>query len=451
MITTRSLLSLISVILLAVAGLLATSAIVAQTAYADHPDEELEIEVEFEDGEAKVKIEMGDDEEDEFTLDTTDEEEVIEEILDRYDYTEDEVRDVIEFETEMNDDDDDIDEHEHDDDEDSDDHDSDKKDHRKDLKDRKKQLRDEYKAHFKKLRDEYKARIDALKDEFRQVSSDRRAAVKERIKQARKARFIRRCEMRNERMNAVDGFGAAYNVHSATRKLLIQVHCDPNSPDFSVTVEADKTQYVYKYGYKFNNDTNKWERFMFEAGDGEMVGDWILGSAVTDVTPDDEGIDDNHIVAYVCTWVDGGWKCGCSDSQCARPKWQLQTIPSFEGDTPNETPNTDETTEPDTTDTTTDTDAEAQTHTFDISATNFDFSITDITVKKGDTVVINLTSDDGDHDWTLDEFNAQTNELDTGESDSIRFVADQVGTFEYYCSVAGHRQLGMVGTLTVEE
>jgi uncharacterized cupredoxin-like copper-binding protein len=32
----------------------------------------------------------------------------------------------------------------------------------------------------------------------------------------------------------------------------------------------------------------------------------------------------------------------------------------------------------------------------------------------------------------------------------VQFVADKTGTFEFYCSVGNHRQMGMVGTLVVQ-
>jgi plastocyanin len=66
-------------------------------------------------------------------------------------------------------------------------------------------------------------------------------------------------------------------------------------------------------------------------------------------------------------------------------------------------------------------------------------------------VRINFTSEEGFHDWVVDEFEGATTEkLQAGGRDSIEFVADQSGTFEYYCSVGNHRELGMVGTLIVE-
>ncbi len=88
--------------------------------------------------------------------------------------------------------------------------------------------------------------------------------------------------------------------------------------------------------------------------------------------------------------------------------------------------------------------------TIDIGGHNFEFDKTEIRVKEGDTVVINFTSTDGFHDWVVDEFNAKTARVSTGNTASVAFVADKAGTYEYYCSVGTHRQQGMVGTLIVE-
>ncbi len=87
---------------------------------------------------------------------------------------------------------------------------------------------------------------------------------------------------------------------------------------------------------------------------------------------------------------------------------------------------------------------------FDITGRPFEFSVKEIRVNKGDRVRIDFTSAQGMHNWTIDEFNAATGTLQAGQSDSVEFVADEAGSFEYYCSVANHRQLGMVGDLIVE-
>src|SRR3989338_10521086 len=88
--------------------------------------------------------------------------------------------------------------------------------------------------------------------------------------------------------------------------------------------------------------------------------------------------------------------------------------------------------------------------TFNLSARNFAFSQTEILVKKGDKVKVVLTSADGFHDWAIDEFNAKTERVNTGATTEVEFTADTAGSFQYYCSVGQHRQMGMVGTLIVE-
>ena len=88
--------------------------------------------------------------------------------------------------------------------------------------------------------------------------------------------------------------------------------------------------------------------------------------------------------------------------------------------------------------------------TFNLSARNFAFSQTEIRVKKGDKVKVVLTSADGFHDWAIDEFNAKTERVNTGATTELEFTADTAGSFQYYCSVGQHRQMGMVGTLIVE-
>lgn len=87
---------------------------------------------------------------------------------------------------------------------------------------------------------------------------------------------------------------------------------------------------------------------------------------------------------------------------------------------------------------------------FTLTGGNFAFSSSQIHVNQGDTVRINFSSTDGLHDWVVDEFNAATARVNTGEAASVEFVATRAGTFEYYCSVGNHREQGMVGQLIVE-
>lgn len=88
--------------------------------------------------------------------------------------------------------------------------------------------------------------------------------------------------------------------------------------------------------------------------------------------------------------------------------------------------------------------------TFNVSGSNFNFSVTEMRVKKGDKVKVVFKNVDGFHDWVIDEFNAKTPRIQAGQTAEVEFIADKVGTFEYYCSVGSHRANGMKGNLIVE-
>lgn len=87
---------------------------------------------------------------------------------------------------------------------------------------------------------------------------------------------------------------------------------------------------------------------------------------------------------------------------------------------------------------------------FVIEGSPFKFSVKEMRVNLGETVKVTFKNIEGKHDWRVDELDAATKIINAGEEETIEFVADKVGNFEYYCSVGNHRQLGMVGTLIVE-
>lgn len=95
--------------------------------------------------------------------------------------------------------------------------------------------------------------------------------------------------------------------------------------------------------------------------------------------------------------------------------------------------------------------AEGEVKTFEIEAGSFYYKPAEIRVKKGDKVKIVIKSVDMMHDFTIDELGVKTEITKAGETSEAEFIADQVGSFEYYCSVGQHRQRGQVGTLIVEE
>lgn len=95
-------------------------------------------------------------------------------------------------------------------------------------------------------------------------------------------------------------------------------------------------------------------------------------------------------------------------------------------------------------------DSELGQKSFTVIGSNYAYDLEDITVQEGDEVTINFRSNEGTHDFVIDELDVATDTITEGQETSVTFVADQTGTFEFYCSVGNHRAQGMVGTLTVE-
>jgi len=88
--------------------------------------------------------------------------------------------------------------------------------------------------------------------------------------------------------------------------------------------------------------------------------------------------------------------------------------------------------------------------TFDIKGGDFYFAPNKITVNKGDKVTFVLHNDGGFHNINIDEFGVKSDTITTGKTTTVTFTADKSGSFIYYCSVPGHRQKGMWGTLVVK-
>lgn len=77
----------------------------------------------------------------------------------------------------------------------------------------------------------------------------------------------------------------------------------------------------------------------------------------------------------------------------------------------------------------------------------------DLVVEEGAVVQINIVNGDGAmHDLVIPEFDVQSNEITgPGSATAVVFRASESGTFEYLCSVPGHRAAGMFGRLIVGE
>ena len=80
---------------------------------------------------------------------------------------------------------------------------------------------------------------------------------------------------------------------------------------------------------------------------------------------------------------------------------------------------------------------------------NFFFKPNEIRVKKGEKVTVTFTNSGGMHNFVIDEFDVKSETINGG-STKVEFTADKAGTFEFYCSIGNHKQMGMKGNLIVE-
>jgi cytochrome c oxidase subunit 2 len=86
-----------------------------------------------------------------------------------------------------------------------------------------------------------------------------------------------------------------------------------------------------------------------------------------------------------------------------------------------------------------------------VTAKRFEFSPSQITVKKGEPVVLEIKSEDVKHGFNLPDFSARA-ELKPGAVTRVRFVPDKVGEFGFACDIFcgdGHEDMG--GTIKVIE
>jgi uncharacterized cupredoxin-like copper-binding protein len=91
--------------------------------------------------------------------------------------------------------------------------------------------------------------------------------------------------------------------------------------------------------------------------------------------------------------------------------------------------------------------------TVDLTATDFKFNPDDPSVKPGN-VTFNLTNDGQTvHNLEVEGPNGEAEiegDVAPGDSGEVSVDLSQPGKYEFYCPVANHKQLGMVGEVTVQ-
>ncbi len=86
-----------------------------------------------------------------------------------------------------------------------------------------------------------------------------------------------------------------------------------------------------------------------------------------------------------------------------------------------------------------------------ITAKKFDFTPETITLKKGEPVVLVVSSQDRKHGFNLRAFGIRA-DVEPGETARIRFTPDKTGKFTFSCDVfCGEGHEDMTGTVIVTE
>jgi len=118
-----------------------------------------------------------------------------------------------------------------------------------------------------------------------------------------------------------DGYGVPYNLFSTEQELTLNAYCGTDEHYAHVTGGNPRLQYIYNSGYEWVD--NGWRQIDFKCK-GKLINSlWCSGHASAQLSSKTE-----FYVAYICNWStqEGKWKCGCQDTECATPYWQLQGV-----------------------------------------------------------------------------------------------------------------------------
>jgi uncharacterized cupredoxin-like copper-binding protein len=138
--------------------------------------------------------------------------------------------------------------------------------------------------------------------------------------------------------------------------------------------------------------------------------------------------------------------CG-DDDESATTTTEATTAVQTEATT--EATTEEETTEA-TTEATTEEEPEANVVEIPVADAGLAFAVTEVTAQAGTITLRSVNPQVVPHNISIDAPDPVEGEVVTDGGVSEITVELEPGTYEFYCSVPGHREAGMVGTLTVE-
>ena len=86
-----------------------------------------------------------------------------------------------------------------------------------------------------------------------------------------------------------------------------------------------------------------------------------------------------------------------------------------------------------------------------VVGTEFAFTPSTLTLKVGQPAEITFKNNGAyPHNLTITDLGVKTKTIQPGEQDTIQFTPSKTGQFSFICTVPGHADKGMKGTLTVQ-
>jgi Chondroitinase B len=132
------------------------------------------------------------------------------------------------------------------------------------------------------------------------------------------------CHLLTSAQSVPDGHGAAYNVFSAAKELLLAVECGSSSNATLTVGNGQNTTYIYRVAYEWID--GGWKEIALR-GSQPTARDWYVGTAIANLSRSQAQLaEDNFVVAYTCLFHNNAWKCGCRNSNCTQNYWQLQAF-----------------------------------------------------------------------------------------------------------------------------
>ena len=92
------------------------------------------------------------------------------------------------------------------------------------------------------------------------------------------------------------------------------------------------------------------------------------------------------------------------------------------------------------------------TQTLEIELAEFSIIPEEASLNEGDGLRIIITNNgEIDHDFAIQSLDIQVPLIAPGDTITIDILLEETGSFEFICTIAGHKELGMTGTIIVND